>query len=65
MHVQLDQAGTLTPRPNTVKRADSVICRVVQDMLFVVSTCCTGIVGNDRPGAVELSVAEDLTDFAV
>lgn len=65
MHVQLDQAGTLTPRPTAVKRGDSVTCRVVQDTLFVVSTCCTGIPGNDQPGAVELAVAEDLNDFAV
>jgi len=65
MNVHLDQTGTLTPQPSTVKTGDAVTCRVVLDTLFVVSTCCTGIVGNDRPGAVELSVAEDLTDFAV
>lgn len=63
VHVQLDQQGTLTPLPNTVKAGDSVTCRVVLDTLFVVSTCCTGIAGNDKPGAVELSVAEDLSDF--
>lgn len=65
MNVHLDQTGTLTPQLSTVKAGDAVTCRVVLDTLFVVSTCCTGIVGNDRPGAVELSVAEDLTDFAV
>lgn len=65
MNVQLDQQGTLTPQPCTVKAGDSVTCRVVLDTLFVVSTCCTGISGNDRPGAVELSVAENLDDFAV
>lgn len=65
MHVQLDQQGTLSPQPNTDKVGDSVTCRVVLDTLFVVSTCCTGIAGNDVPGAVELSVAEDLSDFAV
>jgi uncharacterized protein YcgI (DUF1989 family) len=63
MNVQLDQQGTLTPQPNTVKAGDSVTCRVVLDTVFVVSTCCTGIAGNDKPGAVELSVAEDLSDF--
>lgn len=63
MHVQLDQQGTLTPQANTVKAGDAVTCRVVLDTLFVVSTCCTGIAGNDTPGAVELSVAEDLSDF--
>lgn len=65
MNVQLDQNGTLTPLPSTVKAGDSVTCRVVLDTLFVVSTCCTGIIGNDQPGAVKLSVAEDLTDFLV
>jgi uncharacterized protein YcgI (DUF1989 family) len=65
MNVQLDQRGTLTPLPNTVKAGDSVTCRVVLDTVFVVSTCCTGIAGNDKPGAVRLSVAEDLNDFAV
>lgn len=65
MNVQLNQQGTLTPLPNTVKAGDSVTCRVVLDTVFVVSTCCTGIVGNDKSGAVELSVAEDLSDFPV
>jgi uncharacterized protein YcgI (DUF1989 family) len=64
MNVQLDQRGTLTPLPTTVKAGDSVTCRVVLDTVFVVSTCCTGIPGNDTPGAVRLSVAEDLSDFA-
>ncbi len=63
MNVQLDQQGTLTPLPNTVKAGDSVTCRVVLDTVFVVCTSCTGIAGNDTPGAVELSVAEDLSDF--
>jgi uncharacterized protein len=35
----------------------------VQDMLFVVSTCCTGVPGNDRTASVALSVAEDLDGF--
>jgi uncharacterized protein YcgI (DUF1989 family) len=64
MHMQLDQQGTLTAMPNTVKAGDSITCRVVLDMVFVVSTCCTGIAGNDSPGAVQLSVAEDLAGFA-
>jgi len=63
MNVKLDQQGTLKPQPSTVKAGDAVTCRVVLDTLFVVSTCCTGIAGNDWPGAVELSVAEDLSDF--
>jgi len=65
MNVHLDQKGTLSAQPSTVKAGDAVTCRVVLDTLFVVSTCCTGIRGNDRPGAVELWVAEDLTDFPV
>ena len=65
MNVQLDQRGTLKPLPTTVKAGDSVTCRVVLDTVFVVSTCCTGIPGNDTPGAVRLSVAEDLSDFPV
>jgi uncharacterized protein YcgI (DUF1989 family) len=65
MNVHLDQKGTLTPQPSTVKSGDAVTCRVVLDMLFVVSACCTGISGNDQPGAVALSVAENLTDFPV
>jgi uncharacterized protein YcgI (DUF1989 family) len=65
MNVQLDQRGTLKPLPTTVKAGDSVTCRVVLDTVFVVSTCCTGIPGNDTPGPVRLSVAEDLSDFPV
>ena len=63
MHVNLERDGSIHPQPNTVKAGDMITCRVIQDMLFVVSTCCTGIVGNDRPGAVALSVAENLSDF--
>ncbi|QTF58239.1 urea carboxylase-associated family protein [Stutzerimonas frequens] len=63
MHVTLERDGSIHPQPNTVKAGDKVTCRVVQDMLFVVSTCCTGITGNDQPGAVALSVAENLSDF--
>jgi uncharacterized protein YcgI (DUF1989 family) len=65
LNVRLDPQGTLQPLPNRVKAGDSVTCRVVLDTLFVVSTCCTGIAGNDQPGAVELSVAEDLGEFPV
>jgi uncharacterized protein YcgI (DUF1989 family) len=64
MHVSLGRDGSLHPQPNTVRAGDAITCRVVQDMLFVVSTCCTGIAGNDRPGAIALSVAENLSDFA-
>lgn len=64
MNVQLDTLGTLAPQPNTARAGDAVTCRVVLDTLFVVSTCCTGVAGNDQPGAVELAVAEALTDFA-
>ncbi|MGE7991066.1 urea carboxylase-associated family protein [Pseudomonas sp. NPDC089554] len=63
MHVELARDGSITPQPNRVKAGDKITCRVVQDMLFVVSTCCTGVEGNDRPAAVALSVAEDLDSF--
>lgn len=63
MHVALERDGSIHPQPNTVKAGDMITCRVVQDMLFVVSTCCTGIPGNDRPGAIAMSVAENLSDF--
>jgi uncharacterized protein YcgI (DUF1989 family) len=63
MHVALERDGSIHPQPNTAKAGDMVTCRVVQDMLFIVSTCCTGVAGNDTPAAVALSVAENLTDF--
>ncbi|SHM05574.1 urea carboxylase-associated family protein [Phytopseudomonas punonensis] len=63
MHVALERDGSIHPKPSTVKAGDKITCRVVQDMLFVVSTCCTGIAGNDQPGAVAMSVAENLSDF--
>lgn len=63
MHVSLERDGTIIPQSNTVKAGDKVTCRVVQDMLFIVSTCCTGVEGNDKPGAVALSAAENLSDF--
>ncbi|MGG2399400.1 urea carboxylase-associated family protein [Pseudomonas sp. SH1-B] len=64
MHVSLERDGTIIPQSNTVKAGDKVTCRVVQDMLFIVSTCSTGVEGNDKPGAVALSAAENLSDFA-
>ncbi|WP_288462370.1 urea carboxylase-associated family protein [uncultured Pseudomonas sp.] len=63
MHVVLERDGSLHPQPNRTKAGDRITCRVVQDMLFVVSTCCTGIPGNDQVGTVALSVAESLSDF--
>jgi uncharacterized protein YcgI (DUF1989 family) len=67
---ELQRLGRQQPKlPDPInlfmKAGDAVTCRVVLDTLFVVSTCCTGIRGNDRPGAVELAVAEDLNDFPV
>jgi hypothetical protein len=32
-------------------------------MVFIVSACCTGIAGNDAPGALELSSAEELDEL--
>lgn len=63
MNVQLHQDGRLEPQPNRVKAGDRVICRVLRDMVFVVSACCTGIPGNSAPAALELSAAEDLADL--
>jgi len=63
MHTHLHRDGRIEPLPNTTKAGDSIICRVISDMVFVVSACCTGIEGNDRPAPLTLSVAEDLTSF--
>lgn len=63
MHVDLHQNGNIEPRPNATRAGDFVACRVVADMAFVVSACCTGIAGNDTPGTLELAVAEELNEL--
>ncbi|WP_410015588.1 urea carboxylase-associated family protein [Sodalis sp. RH24] len=63
MHVDLERNGAIAPRPNETRAGDSITCRVVMDTLFIVSACCTGIEGNDRPAPLRLSAAEALTDF--
>ncbi len=63
MHVDLTREGNIVPQPNLTKAGNRLTCRVVSDTQFIVSTCNTGIEGNDKPGAVQLSVAEDLFDF--
>lgn len=63
MHVALHQDGRIEPLPNTTRAGDFIACRVVTDMVFVVSACCTGIEGNDTPGALELSSAEELDEL--
>jgi uncharacterized protein YcgI (DUF1989 family) len=63
MHVELHQDGRIEPLPNTTRAGDYVACRVVADMVFIVSACCTGIPGNDVPGAVELSAAEEVDEL--
>jgi len=63
MHVDLQQDGAIEPRPNGTRAGDAVACRVVADLVFVVSACCTGIAGNDRPGALELAAVEELIDL--
>lgn len=63
MHVKLTRAGDLLPEPNLTKAGDSITCRVVMDTQFIVSSCNTGIEGNDRPAPLLLSVAENLHDF--
>jgi uncharacterized protein YcgI (DUF1989 family) len=60
MNVALHQDGCIEPRPNVTRAGDFVACRVVTDMVFIVSACCTGIAGNDAPGALELCAAEEL-----
>jgi uncharacterized protein len=63
MHVVLHQDGRIEPLPNTTRAGDFIACRVVTDMVFIVSACCTGIAGNDTPGALELSSAEELDEL--
>ncbi|MDY0928629.1 urea carboxylase-associated family protein [Enterobacter sp. CFBP8995] len=63
MHVKLTREGDILPETNLTKAGDSITCRVVMDTQFIVSACNTGIEGNDRPGPLLLSVAENLHDF--
>ncbi|MFM0715678.1 urea carboxylase-associated family protein [Paraburkholderia strydomiana] len=63
MHVALHRDGRIEPLPNTTRAGDFIACRVVTDMTFIVSACCTGIAGNDTPGALELSSAEELDEL--
>ena len=63
MNVELHQNGRIEPLPNTTRAGDFVACRVVVDTVFIVSACCTGIPGNDVPGALELCVAEELDEL--
>jgi uncharacterized protein YcgI (DUF1989 family) len=63
MHVALHQDGRIEPLPNVTRAGDFVACRVVTDMVFIVSACCTGIPGNDVPGALELCAAEELDEL--
>ena len=60
MHVALHQDGRIEPLPNVTRAGDYIACRVVSDMVFIVSACCTGIAGNDRPGALLLSTSENI-----
>lgn len=63
MHVELHQDGRIEPQRNATRAGDFVACRVVADLTFVVSACCTGIAGNDTPGMLELAAAEELTEL--
>lgn len=63
MHVKLTREGDLLPETNRTQPGDSITCRVVMDTQFIVSACCTGIEGNDKPAPLRLSVAENLSDF--
>ncbi|MFD3248267.1 urea carboxylase-associated family protein [Rahnella aquatilis] len=63
MHVRLTREGDILPETNRTRPGDSITCRVVADTLFIVSACCTGIEGNDKPAPLKLSVAENLSAF--
>lgn len=63
MHVALYQDGRIEALPNITRAGDFVACRVVMDMVFVVSACCTGIAGNDVPAALKVVAAEGLDDL--
>jgi uncharacterized protein len=63
MHVDLHQDGAIEPQENATHAGDFVACRVVADLVFIVSACCTGIAGNDRPGMLELAAAEELNQL--
>ncbi|MGP6470163.1 urea carboxylase-associated family protein [Rahnella aceris] len=63
MHVRLTREGDILPETNCTQPGDSITCRVVADTVFVVSACCTGIEGNDKPAPLKLSVAENLSAF--
>jgi hypothetical protein len=63
MHVRLTREGDIVPETNRTQTGDSITCRVVADTLFVVSACCTGIEGNDKPAPLRISVAENLSAF--
>lgn len=64
MHTRLTRDGSIIAEPNQTQPGDSITCRVVADTLFIVSACCTGIEGNDKPAPLRLSVAENLSDFS-
>ncbi|TCL02730.1 urea carboxylase-associated family protein [Sodalis ligni] len=63
MHVHLTREGEILPEINHTQPGDSITCRVVMDTLFIVSACCTGIEGNDKPAPLRLSAAENLSAF--
>ena len=63
MHVDLQQDGSILPRANATRAGDFVACRVTADMTVIVSACCTGIEGNDKPGMLELATAEELIEL--
>jgi uncharacterized protein YcgI (DUF1989 family) len=63
MHVDLHQDGRIEPQRNATRVGDFVACRVTVDLTFVISSCCTGIRGNDTPGMLELATAEELIEL--
>ena len=63
MNVKVHTDGRLEPLPCRSKPGDRAVFRVVRDMVFVVSSCGTGIPHNPGLGALELRVAEDLSEL--
>ena len=63
LHTRVHQDGTIEALSNRTRAGDHVIFRVLIDATFVVSACCSGIEGNDRPAALRVSAAEDLSDL--
>jgi uncharacterized protein len=63
MNVELDQCGGLHPKPPRTQAGDHVTSRVLIDTTFIVCACPTDVEHHDQVGTLELTVAEDLSEF--